>query len=103
MASIMFNTQSQSSNKENVASKIQSSAKHDVSEQNKSDKQQAMTDGKQGREDSIETEKDKTTQESNNDDDEEDSSGDDLSSSSLDKGEIIKQEKACKNLRKTMM
>eukprot|EP00957_Ditylum_brightwellii_P006020 456441-Ditylum_brightwellii.AAC.1 len=100
MARVMFNTISQSSNKEDVASKIQSGVKHDVLEQNKSDKQQAATDGENGREDSIETEKDKITQESKSDDKEENSSGDDLSSSLLDEGEIITQEKDCKEPKK---
>eukprot|EP00957_Ditylum_brightwellii_P028812 2176633-Ditylum_brightwellii.AAC.1 len=78
MARVTFYTLSQSSNKEDVASKIQSGTIHGVLEQNKSDKQQVTAEGENGREDSIKTEKDKTTQESNNDDDEEDGIGDDF-------------------------
>eukprot|EP00957_Ditylum_brightwellii_P152962 11643079-Ditylum_brightwellii.AAC.1 len=62
MARVSFNMLSQSSNKEDVASRIQSGAIHDMLEQNKSDKQQAMIDSENSRDDSTETEKDKTTQ-----------------------------------------
>eukprot|EP00957_Ditylum_brightwellii_P085903 6535244-Ditylum_brightwellii.AAC.1 len=62
-----------------------------------------MKDVESSKEDSIETEKDKTTQESNNNDKEEDSSGDASSSSLSDKGEIITQEEDCKKPIKTMI
>eukprot|EP00957_Ditylum_brightwellii_P024390 1841072-Ditylum_brightwellii.AAC.1 len=92
-----------SSNEEDVSSKIQHGAENDMLEQNKPDRQQAMTNNDNDKEDSNETEKEKINQESNNDDEEEDSSGDDSSSSSLDEGEIITQEDNCKKPKTTMM
>eukprot|EP00957_Ditylum_brightwellii_P156612 11919872-Ditylum_brightwellii.AAC.1 len=62
MTKVTFNILSQSSNKEDVVSEIQSGTKNDVLEQNKSDEQHTTTDNEKGKDIAMEMVKDKTIQ-----------------------------------------